>query len=312
VRAITYDRYGGIDVLRLGEVPEPQVRSGCAVVDVRAAALNPKDALFRRGRFARISGRRFPKFTGVDFAGVVHAAGEGSGVVAGQRVFGMIEEWRYVRGTLAERVLVRANEVAPLPDAVDFETGAALALTGATALQALRDVAEVGEGDRVAIHGASGGVGTIAIQVARVLGARVVTTSSAANLELCRRLGAEEALDYTTAPIEALRGLACIFDVFGNLRFERVRAALAQGGTYVTTVPSPGALAREAAARIVGGPRRLVVVRARRDDLDTLAGWAKTGRVRPEIALRASLDDLTPPFELLESKRARGKIVVTI
>src|SRR5262249_22273470 len=143
VRAIQYDRYGGIDVLHLGEAPSPSARKGWAVVDVRAAALNPKDALFRRGRFARVSGTRFPKFTGVDFAGVVRAAGAGTSLFEGQRVFGALEEWRYARGTLGEQVLVRTREVAPLPDALEFETGAALALTALTALQSLRDVAKV-------------------------------------------------------------------------------------------------------------------------------------------------------------------------
>jgi len=312
VRAITYDRYGGIDALRLGDAPDPEARTGCAVVDVRAAALNPKDALFRRGRFARLSGRRFPKFTGVDFAGVVRVAGEGSGVAVGQRVFGALEEWRYTRGTLASRVLVRAREVAPLPDAVDFETGAALALTSLTALQALRDIANVRAGDRVAIHGASGGVGTIAIQIARVLEASVVTTSSAANLDLCRRLGADEALDYSAAPIQKMRGaLTCIFDVFGNLPYARVRACLRPGGAYVSTVPTPAAIAHELAARLFGGRRRLVVVRSRRTDLETIAAWAAAGRIHPEIAMRVPLEHVAPAFELLESKRTRGKIVVT-
>jgi NADPH:quinone reductase-like Zn-dependent oxidoreductase len=312
VRALLYDRYGGIDALRLEDVADPVAGAAEAIVDVRAAALNPKDALVRRGKFRLVSGRKFPKLTGVDFAGTVRAAGARAGVAPGDRVFGFIDELRYARGTLAERVRVRADEVARLPDAVSFEEGAALALAGLTALQALRDLARLGAGDAVAIHGASGGVGTVAIQVARVLGARVITTSSARNVPLCRELGADEALDYAQEPLGRFTAeLACIFDVFGNLRFEEVRGALRADGVYVTTVPRPAALVRELLAR-VHGRRRLVLVRPRRADLELLGAWAAEKRVRAVIDRVLPLAEHAEAFRVLESKRARGKLVLTV
>lgn len=217
MRAIIYERYGAIDELHLAEVDPPEPPAGGAVVFVKSAALNPKDALFRRGRFKRLSGRHFPKRTGVDFAGVVRVAAASVGVRPAERVFGALYEWRYRRGTLAEQVAVDAEEMAVLPEALDFDTGAALALTGMTALQALRGIARVGQGARVGIHGASGGVGTIAVQIARVLGAEVVTTSSERNFQLCRRLGAHETLDYASSPFGRRQGeFDCLFDVLGN------------------------------------------------------------------------------------------------
>src|SRR5262249_48393916 len=132
MRAIVYDRYGGIDVLRHADIAPPAPARGQVLVRVRAAALNPKDALFRKGRFRAVSGARFPKQTGVDFAGEVADTGE--------RVFGALQELRYRRGTLAELVAVRQDEMAPMPADVSFEEAAGLPLAALTALQALRDV----------------------------------------------------------------------------------------------------------------------------------------------------------------------------
>jgi NADPH:quinone reductase-like Zn-dependent oxidoreductase len=313
MRAVVYESYGSIERLHLADVGAPPLAPHDLLVDVKAAALNPKDVLVRKGRFALLSGRRFPKQTGLDFAGVVHAARPGAGLEPGARVFGMLDEYRYRRGTVAERVAVDAHEVARLPDAVSFEAGAAIALTGLTALQALRDLLRVRPGARVAIHGASGGVGTIAIQIARVLGGEVLATSSERNFELCRRLGAAEAVSYAGAPLESRVGeLDGIFDVFGNLRYERVKRALKPGGTYVTTVPSPMTLARELSARLRGVGPRLVLVRARRADLELLARWLVEGRIQPVIDSCFALPGFADAFRVLESKHARGKIVVEV
>lgn len=134
-------------MLRMGVVADPAPGATDVVVRVHAAALNPKDALFRRGKFARLSGQGFPKHVGVDFAGVVDAAGPRATLVVGARVFGALQEWRYLRGTLGELVLAHAAEVARLPDAVDFEAGAAISLAGLTSLQVLRGIARVKAGD---------------------------------------------------------------------------------------------------------------------------------------------------------------------
>jgi NADPH:quinone reductase-like Zn-dependent oxidoreductase len=313
MKAVIYESYGAIERLRLAEVTAPRPNGHAVIVDVEAAALNPKDALIRKGRFALLSGRRFPKQTGLDFAGVVRSASDKTGLKTGQRVFGMLDELRCVRGTLAEQVAVSVDEVARLPDALGFDVGAALALTGLTALQALRDLARVSSGARVAIHGASGGVGTIAIQIARVLGAEVLTTSSERNFELCRRLGANETVSYEGSPLERrARELDCIFDVFGNLRYERVERALRPDGIYVTTVPSARAITRELAARMRGRGARLVMVRPRRVDLETLAGWTVERRLEPVIDSRHSLSRFADGFSILESKRARGKIIIDV
>jgi NADPH:quinone reductase-like Zn-dependent oxidoreductase len=312
MRAVEYDAYGGIERMELRDVAPPEPGRDRVVVRVRAAALNPKDALFRKGRFRVVSGGRFPKRAGLDFAGEVIASGSPR-FSPGQRVFGALAEWTFARGTLAEVVSVRPHEAAPLPDEIDFGSGAAVALTALTSLQALRDVARVGRGSEVAIHGASGGVGTAAIQIARVLGARVTTFSSARNLELCRSLGAVEALDYEASDLAALdRRFDCFFDVYGNRSRARVGDAIKPGGTFVSTVPTPGRIVRDLVSRALPMRERLVVVRSVPDDLALIAGWLRTGELVPVIDSRFPLERYAGAFRVLESRRARGKVVVDV
>src|SRR4029450_58353 len=265
MRALQYDAYGPVERLTLRDAPLPRPAAG-PLVRVTVAALHPKDALFRKGKFKVLSGRRFPKNCGVDFAGVIVAPS--GDLRAGDMVFGALSESRHARGTLAELVAPRNAEVARIPAGVAEVDAAAVALVGLTALQALRDVAHVGRGASVLINGASGGVGTVAVQIARILGARVTTVSSAATAALCRSLGADETLDYTRldkAPGGAR--VEVVFDVFGNLHFARARGGLGPRGVLFPTVPLPRRLVRDLVTRLSLQQERLVVVKPNRADL---------------------------------------------
>ncbi|HMF22261.1 MAG TPA: NAD(P)-dependent alcohol dehydrogenase [Pseudolabrys sp.] len=310
MRALQYDAYGPVERLALREVPSPRPAAG-PLVRVTAAALNPKDALFRKGKFKVLSGWRFPKYCGVDFAGVVEAPyGD---LRAGDAVFGALSELRYGRGTLAELVAPRAAEVARTPAGVAEVDAAAVALVGLTALQALRDVARVRRGASVLINGASGGVGTVAVQIARILGARVTTVSSASTVALCRSLGADEPLDYTRLD-EVLGGARfdMVFDVFGNLRFARAREGLRRRGVFVSTVLTPRRLVRELVTRFSLQQERLIVVKPNRADLTQLGAWLADGQLRAVIDSRFALSDYAAAFHKLESKHTHGKIVIDV
>jgi NADPH:quinone reductase-like Zn-dependent oxidoreductase len=295
-------------------MPVPPVGRGQLLVRVRAAALNPKDSFVRKGRFRVVSGRSFPKYVGADLAGEVIERGPGaSDLAVGTRVFGMIQEWTYRRGTLAEYVVVEASEVGPIPEGLSFEQAAALPLVSLTALQALRDVAKLRAGDSLCIHGASGGVGSAAIQIAAALGATITTTSSGENRELCLALGATEALDYRTdAPFSSARSYRIVLDAFGNQSLDRVRGALTKDGVYVTTVPS-GRIVRDTLRTLVSGRRaRLVVVKPRRADLAVIAALVEQKKLRPVVDRALGWNDAVEGMRHLETKHARGKIVVTI
>ena len=314
MRALVYDRYGKLDVLELRDVPRPSAGRGEVLVRVWAAALNPKDSFVRKGRFRVVSGRSFPKRVGADVAGEVVESGAGvSGFPPGAKVYGMLEEWTYRRGTVAEYVAVKATEIGVMPDSLSFEEAAALPLVSLTALQALRNVADLRPGDALCVHGASGGVGTAAIQLGVALGGVVTSTSSARNLDFCRSLGAAETLDYATdEPFSGSRRYRVVLDVFGNLSFGRVRKALTEDGIYVTTVPSPRII-RDTLRTLLGWPRaRLVVVRARRTDLDAITAFVARGALRPVIDRVVPLDDAIEGLRHLETKRARGKVIVRV
>lgn len=311
MKVVEYDRYGGPEVLELRERPRPQPARGQILVRVQAAALNPKDALTRAGKFRLLAGPRFPKRCGYDYAGVVEARGEGvQDVQVGDAVFGMLNGWR--AGTCAEALLVNGDEYAPLPAGLSMEEASALPLAAQTALQALRDIARVQPGQQVCIHGASGGVGTLAVQIARALGAEVTALCSAANAAMVRELGAQTVVDYRQTPPSALtQRFDIFFDVFGNQSCAGVRHLLKPRGLYISTVPSLRSIWDDLRTRLSPGRRaRLVVVRSRRRDLQQLSAWVQQGRLRPLIDSRYALAQIREAHARQQTRRARGKIIL--
>ena len=312
MRAVVYDRYGPPNVLEIREVAVPTPRRGQLLVRVAAAALNPKDVLVRKGKFRWATGREFPRGVGYDWSGEVVATGPATRPPGAGALFGMVNGWNGL--TCAEYAVVNTSECAPAPRRTGTVEAAAIPLAGLTALQALRDVARVRDGHRICINGGSGGVGTLAIQIARILGAHVTSVSSARNLRACAELGAHETLDYARDdPLAHASRYDAIFDVFGNRRFADARRALAPTGTYVTTVPSRSIVWDQARTSVIGRQRaRLVTVRSVAADLAILSAWTDEGRLRPVIDRLVAMEDIQDAQRYLETKRARGKVVITI
>ena len=313
VKAVVYRSYGPPRVLALEDVNEPATTGlGRVRVRVHAAGLNPKDVLVRKGKYKLLTGPRFPKGFGYDYAGEVIAS-SASGFQPGDRVFGMVQAWN--GSTCAEQITVRAKgECARMPRSLSWEQAAAIPLAAQTALQALRDIAGVTAGTRLLINGASGGVGTFAIQIARALGAHVTAVSSATNEAFCRELGAHDTVDYRLAspfePASPRDAYDAIFDVFGNGTFARARRALRPHGIYVTTVPSRRAFLDIAATLFSPQRARLVYVRTKSADLAYLAALADEGRLRPIIHQVFPLEDVQAAAAQIETKRTRGKVVL--
>ncbi len=312
MKAVVYDRFGGPEVLRVADLAAPADRPGAARVNVHAAALNPKDSLIRKGRFALLSGRHFPQGLGYDFAGTLDAPV--AGFSAGERVFGMLPGFR--GATLAETLIISPEHLARMPAGLSFEEAAALPLVCLTALQALEPAiqrARTAGAPAVLIHGASGGVGVHAIQIARTLGAKVITTSSQANLAACAALGADETLDYrVTTGLDRVAAFDVVFDVFGNQSFKRARASLKPDGTYVTTVPSARNAFDELRTRFSQRRAELVVVRSRQADLKRISAWVESQQLRPVIDRVFELSETAEAQRLIETKRARGKVVIRV
>ena len=312
MRVVEYDRYGGPEVLVVRERPRPVPGPGEVLVRVRAAALNPKDVLVRAGKLRWLAGGRFPRRTGYDWAGEAVEVGPGvDDVAAGDRLLGMIDAT--AGGACAEYAVVRRGELTRCPADLPWAEAAALPLAGLTALQALRDLAGVGPDQRVLVNGASGGVGTLAVQVARALGAHVTGVASAANRALVSGLGADHVLDYAVDDLARPdRPYDVVFDVFGNRSFAALRGALTARGTYVTTVPSARAVIDHLRTRLGGRRARLVVVRSRAADLDALLALHARGALRAVVDRRFPLDAIALAHRYLGTRRARGKVVLDV
>ncbi|CCG03600.1 NAD(P)-dependent alcohol dehydrogenase [Blastococcus saxobsidens] len=327
MKAIVQHEYGSPDILRLEDVDRPDAAPGRVLVRVRAASVNAADWHVMRGdpKLARLQlGFRRPKASirGRDFAGEVVEAGAGvSHVLPGDEVYG---ETGMIDGAFAEYVCAPASQVAPKPAGLTFEQAAALPLAGCTALQGLRDVARVQPGQRLLVNGASGGVGTFAVQIGKALGAHVTAVCSTRNLDLVRSLGADAVIDYTTEDILAAgQRFDVVLDLVGNRGLGELRRVLTEHGTLVLAgggVFDGGTLVGPMGL-IIGGGLVGRVVRQRiapftatptTERLTALAQLTESGRVRPVIDRAYSLAEVPIAIRYLETEHARAKVVVTV
>lgn len=328
MKAVVAERFGGLDALALVDRDEPVVGWRDVLIEVRAAGLNPLDFKIREGKLKLVLRARPPIALGCDVAGVVSATGgDVTRIRVGDEVFARLEKDRM--GGLAERVVADESAVAKKPARASFEEAASLPLAGLTALQALREVAELEPGQRVLIHAGAGGVGSLAIQIAKQLGLWVATTTSTKNIELVKSLGADAVVDYTKH--DPLPGdLDAVFDTLGTTERASI-AACKRGGVVVGIGGMPDAafarewlswfarpvvaiatLARTRAAARAGVRFRYLFMRPDGKQLAELAAWVDAGAVRPLIHRAYPLAEYREAFADLERGRARGKIVVTM
>lgn len=313
MRAVQYSRYDPPEVLELRRVAVPTPKSGEVLVRVYASGLNPKDAIIRSGFFKRFSGRAFPKGTGFDFAGEVAARGEGvADLEVGQKVWGFLDGFN--GGAAAKYVAVPQGWLSPMPEGLPYAEAAALPLVSLTALQALRDKAKLQAGERLLIKGASGGVGSAAIQLAKAMGAHVTAVASAGSLEHCRALGADEVVDYTRTDPVTLPGRFDVFlDLYGDSPFYTYRRLLARRGRFVTAAPDPSIFLARLVTRLLPGPKAdFVFVKPKRDDLETLAAYVEAGALSMPIEATYTLETIREAHRAVAEKHARGKRVLLV
>jgi NADPH:quinone reductase-like Zn-dependent oxidoreductase len=325
MRALVCRRPGPPDVLEVAEVEKPAVPDDGVLVRVHAAAVNPVDffpltSVHYAGRLLAGRLRPRPAVVGTDFAGTVEAVGRGvTGFRPGDEVLGGRP------GALAEYVCVpeRAGVVRK-PANLTFEQAAAVPVAALTALQAVRDHGRVRVGQRVLVNGASGGVGTFAVQLARVFGGEVTAVCSPRNVDLARALGADTVVDYTREDFtRSDRRHAVMLDVAGSRSWSECRRVLAPGGTYVAVGGSAHTvfggwrtlrhLAGVRLASIASGQRAvLYVASVRKPDLLVLCDLLEAGRIEPVIDRRYPLDEAVAAFRYLGEGHARGKVVIDV
>jgi NADPH:quinone reductase-like Zn-dependent oxidoreductase len=311
MRAVVIDRYGGPEMLHPATVPRPVPTRRQVLVRTRFVGVNPKDVVVRKGKFQVATGKKFPLIVGHDIAGEVVEAGLGADLAEGDLVYGMIND---VAGrAYAEYAAVDCQQLAKAPSSIELRVAAAVPLASQTALQAIRDDAQVKPGQHVLVNGASGGVGVFAVQIAKILGAQVTAVCSHRNVELVTELGADRVIDYTkTELVDLEERFDAIFDVFGNYRFDKLKHLLTPRGTYVHTIPSSRIL-KDVARTLVRRKRaKLVIVKSRREQLDWIRQQIDAGSMRVVVDRSFPLNEAPEAHRYMETKRARGKVVLEV
>jgi len=295
VRAWRVHGYGGSEVMRLEDIAIPRPGQGQVLVKVRAASVNPIDWKMRRGLLAKHFPLTFPRTLGRDCAG--DANGELIAGVADPRT----------DGTHAEFALLPETQTARVPRTLDAAAAATLCIAGLSAYIPLVEIAQVKAGQRVLIHAGAGGVGSLAIQIAKHLGASVTVTAGPSNREFCLALGAERVVDYQREDFQHEKHFDMVLDTIGGTIHLRSEQALKPGGILVALAAAPIPVAqRRDDIRVV-----MAQIQPTRERLERIFRWAADGALRPQVTRRYALQDALRAYAAVESGHGRGKLVLT-
>jgi NADPH:quinone reductase-like Zn-dependent oxidoreductase len=308
MKAVEIHHYGGPEELKYEEANIPDIHPDDVLVRVYASGVNPVDWKIRQGGHKTDHDPDLPRILGWDFSGVIEKVGDKvTTFKAGDEVYGRPDLTR--DGTYAEYVAVRATEIARKPKTIDHKAAAGVALAALTAWQGLFEHGQLQAGQRVLIHGASGGVGTFAVQMAKWRGAYVIGTASGKNTEFVKELGADEVIDYETTDFSTqVRGIDVVFDTQGGEVQEKSLNVLIQGGTIVSTVGIQGADAIKAK----GLRSAAYMAQSRTKDLQQIAQLIDSGAVIPVISKILPLKDAAEAHRIGEKGHVRGKIVLQV
>jgi NADPH:quinone reductase-like Zn-dependent oxidoreductase len=306
MKAVLFERHGGPEVLHLAEVPDPAAGPGEVVVDIHAASVNAADYKVRLGGGAYSgSGVKLPHILGRDFSGVVSAVGPGvSDLRVGDAVFGVCDQG--IEGAYAEKIAIKGAIIAKKPARLGHAEAAAMALTSITALWALEDTAKLKPGETILIQGGAGGVAGFAIQLARHLGATVITTASERNHDYVRRLGADRVVDYNKEDFtKVIADCDVVFDTVGGDVQVRSYEVLKPGGRLVWIAPAPAGFepTRKDVQVLRPGVAR------DRAHLERMLALLEAGAVSPPAITRHKLADAAEAHRVSESRHLRGKLV---
>ena len=305
MKAAFIEQFGGPDVIKYGDLPDPVAGPGQVVVDVVAASVNGADWRVRAGLYAET---KFPLVLGRDFSGTVAALGAGvDDLKVGDAVFGVLEAGR--EGAYAEKVAITAAIVAKKPAALSHTDAAALALTGITALISIETTLKLQRGETILIQGGAGGVASVAIQIAKHIGARVITTTSAANIDYVRGLGADQVIDYNAQDFtRVVSGRDAVFDTVGGDVAQKSFAVLRPGGrgAFIASGMQAPKPERDDVTAL-----RPAVGRARAP-LERIAELVAAGAVRPPEIKLFRLSQAAEAHRVSEGRHFRGKLILQV
>jgi NADPH:quinone reductase-like Zn-dependent oxidoreductase len=305
MKAVTISQYGDQSVLTYVDIERPEPKSDEVLVQTRAAAVNPVDWKIRDG-MGETFGLQLPIVLGCEIAGTIEKVGSDvRDFQKGAAVYGYVSLQR--NGGYAEYTIAKTDEIAPKPENLDFENAAAVPVGALTSWQAIFDTANLQDGQRILITGASGGVGSMAVQLAKAKGAFVIATASGKNEEFVRSLGADEFVDYTREKFEGrVREVDVVFDTVGSDTLDRSFETIRRGGCLVTIVTPPSTVRAEN----FGIRASMIGVQPSGQQLREINQLIAAGKLKTHIATVLPLSEVRKAHQLSEGGRTRGKIIL--
>lgn len=308
MKAAQISEYGHADAIKVVEVETPSITNDQVLVEVQAASLNPFDTMVREGYLQENIPLKLPVTLGGDIAGVVKEVGaDVQDLAEGDVVYGQANVVAGNSGALAEYAATKAEQVAKAPKGIDITEAASLPLVGVSALQALNDHIKLAADQKIFIHGGAGGIGSIAIQVAKNIGAHVATTATGEGVDYVKELGADEVIDYKSEDFsEKLSDYDAVFDTVGGEDFNKSLTILKKGGVAVSMI----AQADEAKVAELGVTALNQMTHVTSEKLAELAKLVEDGAVKPNVGKVFPLSEIVEAFEARESGSVAGKIVI--
>jgi NADPH:quinone reductase-like Zn-dependent oxidoreductase len=309
MKAVAYFQYGGPEVMRLVDLPQPVVQPGFAVVKVAAASINPVDWKLRSGMMRLLMGKKFPRVMGADLAGVIHAIDGTTELKPGDQVYGFAPPTQ-PSGSLAEFCLVRLDRLAKLPQNLSLNEAAALPCVGVTAYTSLIDKGRLRAGQRALIHGCTGGIGHVAVQIAKAHGAHVTGTCRTSSIPFAQSLGVDEIIDYTQQDIlRTSQRFDLIVETSGTLSFRKAKAIMTERSRFL----DPTLHVQNILLGLGGKHYHPIIADIRRPALDQLTKMVESGALKPIAGLTVALGDAIATITDIEhGKSVQGKAVIVL
>ncbi|MDW3035908.1 NADP-dependent oxidoreductase [Bacillus pacificus] len=331
MKAMIIDKYGKVP-MHMTEVPTPEINEYEVLAEIHAASINPIDFKIRDGKVKMLLKYEMPLILGNDFSGVITKVGSKvTRFKVGDEIYARPRKNKI--GTFAEYIAIHEDDIALKPKNLSFEEAASIPLVGLTSYQALHDIMHLQKGQKILIHAGSGGVGTFAIQLAKIMGATVTTTASEAGANLVKSLGADEIINYKTEKFEEiLTNYDAVFDTIGGTTLEKSFNIIKSGGNIVSVSGTPNArfgkefgsgffktfLFSLASKKLTALEKKhnaqysFLFMKPSGDQLRTIANYIEAGKVKPVIDRIFPFEDAQKAMEYSEAGRAKGKIIVKI
>jgi alcohol dehydrogenase len=310
MKAAHVAEYGGSDVIEIVDVEKPALGDNHLLVEVRAASINPFDAKLRQGLFKDGIPMQFPYIPGADYAGFVREVGKGvEGYAAGDEVYGHAIILQGSSGAFAEYTAANVANTAKKPTSIDFIAASSLPLVGSSAVQALEEHMQLKRNQKILIHGGAGGIGSVAIQIAKHIGAYVATTVSADDKEFVRSLGADKIVDYKSEKFEnEVKDFDAVYDTVGGAVMEKSFDILRRGGVLVSMVGEPS----QEKATTLGVTAIAQQTKTNTEHLKRVAELVEQGAITPHVDTVFPFERIREAFDRLETGSPRGKVVLKI